>query len=120
MAPDPTFTFVGGPWCSALDFVIAFCIMISVSHIVNFSILYTIKSVRLCMCLSEMKFSKVFFYTVSYRNLKLSTRFFWGALCKLRIEFVFRSRDHYGPGESRPSEMKFSGGGDGVVLHRLI
>jgi hypothetical protein len=34
MAPDPTFAFVGGPWCPTLDFVIAFWIMIYVSHIV--------------------------------------------------------------------------------------
>jgi hypothetical protein len=40
MAPDPTFAFVGGPWCPTLDFVIAFWIMIYVSHIVNFAILY--------------------------------------------------------------------------------
>jgi hypothetical protein len=40
MAPDPTFAFVGGPWCPTLDFVIAFWIMIYVSHIVNFTILY--------------------------------------------------------------------------------
>jgi hypothetical protein len=42
MAPDPTFAFVGGPWCPTLDFVIAFWIMIYVSHIVNFTILYSI------------------------------------------------------------------------------
>jgi hypothetical protein len=40
MAPDPTFAFVGGRWCPTLDFVIAFWIMIYVSHIVNFTILY--------------------------------------------------------------------------------
>jgi uncharacterized membrane protein len=40
MAPDPTFAFVGGPWCPTLDFAIAFWIMIYVSHIVNFAILY--------------------------------------------------------------------------------
>jgi hypothetical protein len=42
MAPDPTFAFVGGPWCPTLDFVIAFWIMIYISHIVNFAILYCI------------------------------------------------------------------------------
>jgi hypothetical protein len=42
MAPDPTFAFVGGPWCPTLHFVIAFWIMIYVSHIVNFAILYNI------------------------------------------------------------------------------
>ena len=41
MAPDPTFAFVGGQWCPTLDFVIAFWIMIYVSHIVNFTILYS-------------------------------------------------------------------------------
>jgi hypothetical protein len=40
MAPDPTFPFVGGPLCPTLDFVIAFWIMIYVSHIVNFTFLY--------------------------------------------------------------------------------
>jgi hypothetical protein len=35
-----TFAFVGGPWCPTLDFVIAFWIMIYVSHIVYFAILY--------------------------------------------------------------------------------
>jgi hypothetical protein len=40
MALDPTFAFVGGLWCPTLDFVIAFWIMIYVSHIVNFTILY--------------------------------------------------------------------------------
>jgi hypothetical protein len=40
MAHDPTFAFVGGPWCPTLDFVIAFWIMIYVSHIVNFAIMY--------------------------------------------------------------------------------
>jgi hypothetical protein len=44
MAPDPTFAFVGGPWCPTLDFVIAFWIMIYVSHIVNFAILYSYNS----------------------------------------------------------------------------
>jgi hypothetical protein len=39
--PLYTFAFVGGPWCPTLDFVIAFWIMIYVSHIVNFAILYT-------------------------------------------------------------------------------
>jgi hypothetical protein len=40
MVPDPTFAFVGGPWCPTLDFVIAFWIMIYLSHIVHFAILY--------------------------------------------------------------------------------
>jgi hypothetical protein len=40
VAPGPAFTFVGGPWCPALDFVIAFSIVICVSHIVDFTILY--------------------------------------------------------------------------------
>jgi hypothetical protein len=40
MAPNPTFAFVGGLWCPTLDFVIAFWIMIYVSHIVNFVIWY--------------------------------------------------------------------------------
>ena len=40
MAPDPTFAFVGGPFCPTLDLVIAFWIMIYVLHIVNFAILY--------------------------------------------------------------------------------
>jgi hypothetical protein len=42
MAPDPTFAFVGGLWCPTLDFVIGFWIMIYVSHIVNFVILYSV------------------------------------------------------------------------------
>jgi hypothetical protein len=29
MAPDPTFAFIGGPCCRILDFVFAFCIMIT-------------------------------------------------------------------------------------------
>jgi hypothetical protein len=40
ITPDPTFTFVEDPWCPTLEFVIAFWIMIYVSHIVNFAILY--------------------------------------------------------------------------------
>jgi hypothetical protein len=34
-----------------------------------------------------------FFYTISYRNLKLSMRFFW---VKLHIEFAFHRRKPYG------------------------
>jgi hypothetical protein len=41
----------------------------------------------------------IFFYTVSYRNLKLSIRFFWR---KLHIEFAFRHRDHFGSGVTCP------------------
>ena len=40
MAPDPSFAFVGGLCCPALDSVIAFWIMIYVLHIINFTILY--------------------------------------------------------------------------------
>jgi hypothetical protein len=40
-----------------------------------------------------------FFYTVSYRNLKLSMRFFW---VKLRIEFTFHHCDPYGFGVTCP------------------
>jgi hypothetical protein len=50
MAPDPTFAFVGGPWCPTLDFVIAFWIMIYVSHIVNFTILYAKHVYPLYIC----------------------------------------------------------------------
>jgi hypothetical protein len=38
---------------------------------------------------------RVFFYTISYRNLKLSMRFFWA---KLQIEFAFHYCDPYGFG----------------------
>jgi hypothetical protein len=41
-----------------------------------------------------------FFYTISYRNLELSTRFF---KVKLRIEFAFHHRDHYGSRVKCPS-----------------
>jgi hypothetical protein len=41
----------------------------------------------------------VFFYTVSYRNLKLSMRFFW---VKLHIKFTFHRRDHNGSGVMCP------------------
>jgi hypothetical protein len=39
------------------------------------------------------------FYTISYRNLKLSIRFFW---VKLHIEFVFHHGDPYGSGVTCP------------------
>jgi hypothetical protein len=40
-----------------------------------------------------------FFSTLSYRNLKLSMRFFW---VKLHIDFVFPRRDHFGSGVTCP------------------
>jgi hypothetical protein len=42
---------------------------------------------------------RFFFYTVSYRNLKLSMRFFW---VKLHIEFAFHCLDPYGSGVTCP------------------
>jgi hypothetical protein len=45
------------------------------------------------------QFSKVFFYTVSYRNLKLSMKFFW---VQLHIEIAFHRRDHNGSGVTCP------------------
>jgi hypothetical protein len=44
-------------------------------------------------------FRDFFFYTVSYRNPKLSMRFFW---VKLHIEFAFHRRDPYGSGVTLP------------------
>jgi hypothetical protein len=41
VAPDPTFTFIGGPCCPTFEAVIAFWIMITF-HIVNFTILYCV------------------------------------------------------------------------------
>jgi hypothetical protein len=45
------------------------------------------------------QFSGVFFYTVSYRNPKLSMRFFW---VKLHIKFTFHRHDPYGSGVTCP------------------
>jgi hypothetical protein len=42
---------------------------------------------------------RLFFYTVSYRNLKLSMMFF---RVKLHIEFAFHHRDPYGSGVAYP------------------
>jgi hypothetical protein len=56
------------------------------------------QSVRVCVRASVPKeVFRVFFYTVSYRNLKLFMRFFWVVL---HTEFVFHCRDPYdsGPG----------------------
>jgi hypothetical protein len=50
-------------------------------------------------CMHVTVFRVFFFYTVSYRNLKLSMTFLW---VKLHIEFAFHRRDPYGSGVTCP------------------
>jgi hypothetical protein len=65
--------------------------------------------------------SWVFFYTISYRNLKLSMRFFW---VKLHIDFACHRRDTYGSGVTCPWIFYFgtyaSNSFPGFFLHHFI